>query len=96
MKKLLVVLLLAGTGWIGYQSYQAGRFSVYAGRLSPEEAQIRDLEKQIREAKKRFAQAGRAAGLSGIDTTAQADAAMREIKRLEGELEKLRKSSGGK
>jgi Tfp pilus assembly protein PilN len=94
MKKVLIVLLVAAAGWVGFQSYQAGEFSLYAGKKSPEEVRIEQLEKQIAEARARYKQAGRAAGVSGIDTTAQADAAMQEIKRLEKELAELRKKVG--
>ena len=90
MKKVLIVILLAGAGWIGFQSYQAGEFSLYAGPVSPEQARIRQLEKELDQAKARFKQAGRASAVSGMDTTGQADAAMQEIKRLQKELVALK------
>ena len=73
---------------------RVGGFSLYAGPVSPEQARIRQLEKELADAKARFKQAGRAAGLSGIDTTYQADAAMQEIKRLEKELAELKEKTG--
>lgn len=94
MKKALIVLLVAAAGWIGFQSYRAGQLSVWAGEKSPDQARIEALEKRLDEARARYKQAGRAASVSGVDTTAQADAAMQEIKRLEKELEELRRKAG--
>ena len=94
MKKFLLVALLAGAGWVGFQSYRAGEFSLYAGAVSPDEARIRQLEKELSKAKARFKQAGRASAVSGMDTTSQADAAVQEIKRLEKELAELKQKAG--
>ena len=63
--------------------------------LSAQEKEIDDLEARLKTAMRQFAQAGRAAGLSGVDTTADAEAARLEMKDIQKRLDELgRKASG--
>ena len=59
--------------------------------LSEEEQEIKRLRGELRAAQTAYRQAGRAAGLSGIDTTAEAAAALREVDRISSELGALKK-----
>jgi hypothetical protein len=60
-----------------------------AGPLTPEEQELQRLERAFESAAQEFNQALRSAGLAGLDTTGDADAAMGEVERIERSLEKL-------
>lgn len=94
MKKLLVIGLLALGGWVGYQSYRAGQLSIFPRKSSPEEIRLAELEEELHAERARLQQAGRASGLTGVDTTYAADAARRRIQQLEQEIAQLRKRLG--
>ena len=59
--------------------------------LSEEEQEINRLRGELRAAQTEYRQAGRAAGLSGIDTTAEAEAALAEVDRIAAELRELKR-----
>ena len=82
MKNLIVVIALAAGGYFGFQH-------LTAEKLTPEERMVQDIEEAFDDAVRDVRQAGRGAGLSGIDTTGDVVAAQREIKRLSGELKDL-------
>ena len=94
MKNVIVIVLLATAVWVGVQSYRAGEFAIFPVTVSADELRFRELEKELREARGRLQQAGRAAGLTGMDTTGAAEAELREIRRLEKEIAELRKKLG--
>ena len=94
MKNVILVLLLAAVVWVGVNSYRAGEFAVLPVSVSPDEARLRQLEKELREARGRLQQSGRAAGLTGMDTTGAAEAELQEIRRLEKEIAEFRKKLG--
>ncbi len=94
MKNVIVIVLLAAAVWVGVQSYRAGEFAIFPVSVSPDELLLRELDKELREARGRLQQSGRAAGLTGMDTTGAAEAELREIRRLEKEIAELRKKLG--
>jgi hypothetical protein len=95
MKKvipLLIVIVLATL--LGYNYLSTGRLTLIPGAaLSDEEKQLASLEKALRAAERSFAQAGRAAGMAGIDTTADAEAALRDVEMIDKQLKDMKKSA---
>ena len=92
MKKFAVVLVVVVVGLLGYNYATTGEFKLVPSFSNSEEEQaVLDLREDFAASQKQFAQAHRAAGLSGIDTSADADAAVNNVKRIKRELEKLRK-----
>jgi DNA-directed RNA polymerase specialized sigma24 family protein len=92
MKKLLVVAVLAGAGWLGYQYVQTG--SLPFGSQAPasaEEAELDALFDQFESARAEFRQALKSAGLTGMDTSSAADAAVQQIGRVEKALNRLKR-----
>jgi hypothetical protein len=83
MKKLAVVVVLLFAGWIAYQ-YSG------SGGGSPEAKELQALWDRLGDAESQLAAAGRAAGVAGIDTTADATAALEEVRRIESDLDALR------
>jgi len=92
MKKLAVVLAVAVVGLLAFNYATTGELTLTPSfSKSEEEVAVRDLQDAFDVARKQFAQAHRAAGVSGIDTSADADAAVSSVKRIKRELESLRK-----
>ena len=83
MKKLLALVVLVVAGLVAYQ-YLAG-----SSGGSPEARELEALQERFEDARGQLAAASRAAGVAGIDTTADAAAAVQEVKRIQADLEKL-------
>lgn len=91
MKKLaLLVVVLVGV-WLGVNYVRTGQFSLLPTALSPEEQQVRDLERDLAGVNAELAQAGQAAGMTGMDTTADVSALMQKKERIQKQLEEARR-----
>ena len=91
MKKLAAILVLVLAGWVGYQYSQTGQLPFGSSTPStPEEQELASLFDQFRTAQKQFQSAGRQAGMTGLDTTAEADAALQTVNQVEKALERLK------
>src|SRR3989442_9155172 len=91
MKKLVLLIVVLVGIWLGVNYVRTGQFSFLPTALSGEEQHVRDLEKQIAAINEQMAQAGRAAGMTRMDTTQDVSALMEKKTRLEKELEEARK-----
>ena len=83
MKKLVVLIVVLVAAGIGYRYVQS------SGKASPEARELQTLSDRLDDARSQYGAAGRAAGMTGMDTTAEASAALEEVKRIEADLEKL-------
>ncbi len=80
-------------GLLAFNYSQTGELALVPSFSKSEEEQaVHDLKQEFSAAQKQFSQAHRTAGMSGIDTSSEADAAVRDVKRIKRELEKLRKT----
>ncbi len=86
MKKLLVIAVLAVAAWLVYTHFVAREPSSAGERVAA-------LDARLAAAVQRFHQASRGAGLSGIDTTADAEAARTEIESVTREVDALERSA---
>ena len=91
MKKLIVLIVVLVGLWVGVNYMRTGQFSLLPSALSAEEQHVRDLESEIANINEQMAQAGRAAGMTGMDTTQDVSALMEKKSRLEKELIEARK-----
>ena len=91
MKKLVLLIVVLVGVWLGVNYVRTGQFSFMPTTVSAEELHVRDLEKQIADINEQMAQAGRTAGMTGMDTTQDVSALMEKKTRLEKELEEARK-----
>lgn len=92
MKKLLVVVFLLAGGLLVYNYAATGELTLVPSfTVSQEEQQVRDLEDRFQRARQEMAQAGRSAGLAGIDTSSQMAAGLKQIAALEKEAKALAK-----
>lgn len=93
MKKLAIVIVVAIVGLLAFNYAKTGELTLTPSfSKSEQETAVRDLQREFSAAQKQFVQAYRTAGLSGMDTTAEADAAIQGVKRIKRELTKLRKT----
>ena len=90
MKRVILVVLLAVGALMTYNYTKSGKFTLLPpGPVTGEEQELRRLEKDFDTASKEFNQALRSAGLGGLDTTSDAEAAMNEVRRIERRLNDL-------
>jgi hypothetical protein len=85
MKKLIILILVAAAGYFAYQKFVAGE---QGGEMN----QVRALEDEFSAIKQQMAQAERAAGVSGMDMTSEADSAMGAAEELLKKVQELKES----
>ena len=91
MKKLVVLIAVLAAGMLIYNYATTGTLSVLPPSLamSDDERAVQALEERFDDARRQFSQAGRSAGLSGMDTTGDADGALRSVQKIADELAAL-------
>jgi len=90
MKKVLALVVFVGIIAVAANVMVKGGLP-FMQSLSEEEEELNRLRSELRAAVGEYRQAGRAAGLSGLDTTADAEAAIAAVDRIEKELADLRR-----
>jgi hypothetical protein len=92
-RNLVVVAVLAILGLAAYNFVSTGQLGLsLSDSRSPEERQVAGLEERLNKAGRQLSQASRAAGISGMDMTADANAALREIEAIEKNARALRQT----
>jgi hypothetical protein len=91
MKKIVLLIVVLVGIWLGVNYKRTGQFSLFPSSMSAEEQHVQDLEKQIADIDQQMAQAGRTAGMTGMDTTQDVSALMVKKEKLQKELEEARK-----
>ncbi|HZM70403.1 MAG TPA: hypothetical protein VFB95_08555 [Candidatus Cryosericum sp.] len=86
MRKLVVLVLVALALWIGVNYLRTGRLSLVPGAGDPEAQRLHDLEAELAAVQAQIDQAGRSAGLTGIDTTADVAALTAKKAQIEKEI----------
>lgn len=84
MRKLVILAIVVAAGILGYNHFYDVK------PASAEAKALTDLEHRLDAANDRMVQAGRAAGMAGIDTTADVEAAHAAIRRVEQDLQNLK------
>ncbi len=84
MKKLLLLVLVVAGGIVGYSYF----LNVHPA--SADELVLVDLEHQFDSANQSMMQASRSAGVAGLDSTADVEAARIKVRHLESELQQLK------
>jgi outer membrane murein-binding lipoprotein Lpp len=95
MKGLILVVLLVAGALLAYNYVHTGKLTLIPSSTSKAEQQLQELEQRLDSARRQFEAAGRAAGVAGVDTTADAEAARREVERVESDLKELRGQLAG-
>jgi hypothetical protein len=92
MKNLITIAVVVVIALVAYNYFQTGELTIMpGGGMSDEARQVNRLRGEFREAAQQYRQAGRSAGLSGLDTTEDAEGALKTIDGVERDLKNLRK-----
>ena len=92
MRNLITIAVVVIIGLVAFNYFTTGEFKVLPGSsMSPEERDVNRLKGDFRRAAQEFRQAGRQAGISGMDTTAAAEIALTTVAGVERDLKLLRK-----
>jgi len=90
MQKIVLIVVVIVLGLLAFNYFTTGELSLMpAGGASSDGAELNRLRGEFRAAAREFRQAGRSAGLSGMDTTDAAGAALAAVERVEEQVEKL-------
>ena len=91
MKNLIILAIIIVIALIGYSYFANGKIPfIPSFAQSGEEQELAQLADEFRDARTQYMQAGRTAGLTGLDSTSEADSALGEINRIERDLADLK------
>ena len=90
MKKVLVLVAVLVVAWLGYNFLQTGKVSLLPGSQTPEEAQLQSLESELHAVESQIESAGRAAGMTGMDTTGDVSSLMARKEKLQKDIAEAR------
>jgi hypothetical protein len=94
MRNLITIAVVVVIGLVAFNYFTTGELKVLPGRsMSPEERDVNRLKGDFRRAAQEYRQAGRQAGISGMDTTAAAEIALITVAGVERDLKLLRKDT---
>lgn len=92
VKNLITIAVVVAIALVAFNYFQTGEFTlVPGGGMSDEAREVNRLRGDFRQAAQQYRQAGRSAGLSGLDSTEDADAALTAIDGVERDLKKMRR-----
>jgi hypothetical protein len=94
MQKIILIVVVIVLGLLAFNYFTTGELSLMpSSSSSGEGSELNRLQGEFRAAAREFRQAGRTAGLSGMDTTDAAGAALAAVDRIEKQVEKLAKET---
>jgi hypothetical protein len=92
VKNLIAFAVVIVVALVAFNYFQTGEFKLLPGSsMSEQEHELNRLKGEFRRAAQTYRQAGRAAGVSGLDTTSDAEAALKTVEGVERDLNQLRK-----
>ena len=94
MRNLITIGVVVVIGLVAFNYFSTGEFKILPGStMSPEAREVNRLKGDFRRAAQEFRQAGRQAGISGVDSTAAAEIALSTVAGVERDLKLLRKDT---
>jgi len=92
VKNIVTIAVVVVVALVAFNYFQTGEFKLLPGSsMSEEEQQLNRLKGEFRRAAQTYRQAGRSAGLSGMDTTADVEAALKTVDGVERDVKALKK-----
>jgi len=92
VKNIITIVVVVVVALVAFNYFQTGEFSLMpGGGMSDEEKELNRLKGEFRRATQAYRQAGRSAGVSGMDTTSDAVAALQTVDSVERDIKALRK-----
>lgn len=93
MKKLILLVVAVVAVWLGINYARTGRLALFPSAANPAEQRIHDLEQELAAIESQIQSAGRAAGMTGMDTTADVSALTAKKTEIEKQIAEARKSA---
>ena len=94
LKRIVIVIVLIVVALVGYSYMTTGKIGLIpTSTMSEQEREINDLIQRAKQAAGTYMQAGRAAGLSGVDTTSDAEAARLQLEAVQKRAKDLQKKA---
>ena len=94
MKNIITLVVVVVVALVAFNYFSTGEFRLLPGSsMSEEEQELNRLKGEFRRATQAYRQAGRSAGISGMDTTADAEAALNTVDGVERDVKALRKKT---
>ena len=90
MKKLIVLVIVVLAVWLGVNYVRTGSLTLFPPAVSAAEKERNDLQEEMRAIDAKIEAAGRAAGLTGVDTTTDVGALQARKEQIQKRLEELR------
>ena len=90
MKKLILLVVIVLAVWLTVNYVRTGTLSLFPPTATPQAQELRDLQDELRAIDAKMEAAGRAAGLTGVDTTADVGALQARKEQIEKRLNVLR------
>jgi len=92
MKNIITLVVVVVVALVAFNYFSTGEFKLLPGSsMTAEEQELNTLKGEFRRATQAYRQAGRSAGISGMDTTSEAAAALKAVDGVEREVKALRK-----
>jgi hypothetical protein len=94
MKKIVLLIVVLAGALVVVNYVRTGQVTLIPASVSQEERALRDLERELEGINSKMAQAGRTAGMTGMDTTGDASALLARKGQLEKQIAETRKKLG--
>ncbi|MGH9749062.1 MAG: hypothetical protein ACRD6R_03955 [Candidatus Polarisedimenticolia bacterium] len=94
MKRIILLIVVLAGALVVVNYVRTGQVTLIPAGLSQEEKALNDLERELEGVKAQMAQAGRTAGMTGMDTTSDASALLTRKEQLEKQIAEARKKLG--
>jgi len=89
MRTLIVLVLAALVVWVAVNYFRTGTLSLLPSATGPSDQELRELREELAAVNAKIEAAGRAAGLSGVDTTTDVGALQTRKQQIETRIEQL-------
>lgn len=89
MKKLIVLVVIVLAVWLTVNYVRTGTLSLFPPAATPQAQELKDLQDELRAIDEKMEAAGRAAGLTGVDTTADVGALQARKEQIQKRLNVL-------
>jgi hypothetical protein len=93
MKNLVVIIVVVVVGLVAFNYFQSGEFNLLPASKSADAQEVNQLRGDFRRVAQEYRQAGRAAGMSGMDTSSAAAMAQKSIEGIERDLRNLKRET---
>ncbi len=94
MKNLITIAVVVAIALVAFNYFQTGEFKLMPGSsMSDESREVNRLRGDFRHAAQQYRQAGRSAGVSGLDNLPDAEIALKAIDGVERDLKNMRRKT---